>query len=78
MAKQQFKGSRFDLVWLGEILPSGTELGPSTVATSFTLQGIRRFARLRRVDDSNYRIDEFTNEFFCFGEDSVQTHKIKP
>lgn len=43
MSMSKFTGKRFDLVWLGEIKENGDEDFGCTIASSKTLEGVRRY-----------------------------------
>lgn len=79
---RKFTGKRFDLVWLGEIKEDGTEDFGHTVASSKTLNGIRKFAKLKKITDNDHRIDEIGGEnihgLSFQVEETIREHKIKP
>jgi hypothetical protein len=75
-----FKEKRFDLYWLGEIKEDGTEDAGRTVASSKTLAGIRKYAKMKKLTDWEHTINEIGGEM-CGGfnlETTITEHKIQP
>lgn len=75
-----FKQKRFDLYWMGEIKEGGIEVMGKTVASSKTLPGIRKYARMKKITDDDHVIHEIGPEKIggFILENVVAEHKIKP
>ncbi len=74
-----FTGTKFDLVWLGEIKEDGTEISGHTVASEKTLDKLREIAGKNKITDFDHRIDEIGYELISGIkiETVVSEHKIK-